>query len=257
MRNKWPKKGELVVVKIKRIMDYGTIAELLEYEGKEGFIHISNVTKSWVKNIRSHVSKGETRVAEVLQVDKDKNSINLSLKDVTDTQIRRKMNLWKRTKRAERVIGKLAEDMGKEPEKEKDKIMPELIKAYGDPFSCFEEAATYGKESLDKLKAPKKWKEKIFEFSEENITPKEVTIEGEFHVEVETGNGVETIKKAMKPLVEGDNVKIEYVSAPRYKVEIKATDYKEAEEKLDKATEKLKKVIEKENGTVTLKRKGK
>lgn len=251
MEKQWPKRGELVIVKVKRVMDYGAVAGLLEYEGKEGFIHISNVTKSWVKNIRSHVSKGEMRVAEVVNVDRDKNSINLSFKDVSDIQIRRKMNLWKRTKRTKRLIKKLAEDMGKNPEKAEEEVVPELEKAYGDPFVVFEEAATYGEETLEQIGVSDEWKEKIYEFAKENITPKEVTIEGQLNIEVETGDGLETIKKALKPITKQENVKIEYISAPKYKLIVRAKDYQEAEDKVSDINKKVKKEIEKVDGEVT------
>jgi len=253
---KWPKRGELLVVKIKRIMDYGAVADILEYEDKEGFIHISNVTKSWVKNIRSHVSKGETRVAEVLNVDQDKNSINLSLKDVSDTQIRRKMNIWRRTKRTRKVLDKLLEEMNKEPKEGKEEVLEKLIITYGDPFVVFEELSTYGEETLEQLDISKGWKDKLIEFAKKNVAPKKVTIEGELNVKLETGNSLETVKKALQKIDKQENTKLEYISAPKYKLMIEAKDYKEAEEKITQITEELKEKIEKEGGQVTFKKKG-
>ncbi len=239
----WPKENELVIVKIKRIMDYGAIADLIEYEKRDGFVHISNVTKSWVKNIRSHVSVGETRVAEVLKVDKGERTINLSLKDVTDTQIKRKMNQWKREKRTDKIIGKLAKDLEEDPEEAKEKIIPKLNEEYGEGYLAFEEASAKGEEALEDIEIPEKWKKKILEYSEENIKPPEVTIEGIFEISTLEGNGIEIIKKSMES-VEQENVRMEYVSAPKYKIKITSSDYESAEEKLDEAKKKINEAME-------------
>jgi len=236
----WPEKGELVIVKIKRIMDYGAVADLIEYEDRDGFIHISNVTKSWVKNIRSHVSTGETRVAEVTKVEEDKNTINLSLKTVNETQMKRKMNQWKREKRTNRTIEQLAEKLEKDPEEAKKEIIPKLTQKYEDPYETFEEASAKGEEALKDIDIPEEWKEEIINYSKENIKPPEVTIEGKFNIETLQGNGIELIKKALKPITK-ENVKVEYVSAPEYKLKITARDYEEAEKELKEAKEKVKK----------------
>ncbi|MFW5902769.1 MAG: translation initiation factor IF-2 subunit alpha [archaeon] len=239
----WPKENELVIVKVKRIMDYGAIADLIEYENRDGFIHISNLTKSWVKNIRSHVSIGERRVAEVLKVNKDERTINLSVKDVTGTQIKRKMNQWKREKRTDKIIGKLAKDLEEDPKEAKEEIIPKIVEEYGEGYLVFEEAAASGKEAFKGIDIPEKWKKKITEYAEENVKPPEVTIEGIFKISTLEGKGVEIIKKALKP-VEEENVKMEYVSAPKYKIKITARDYEIAEEKLEKAKEKINESME-------------
>ena len=68
----YPDRNELVVVKVTQILDYGVFAELLEYGNAKGFIHISNVSSSWVKNIRNVVKSNQVRVAKVLNIDVEK-----------------------------------------------------------------------------------------------------------------------------------------------------------------------------------------
>ncbi len=252
-RKGWPKEGELAVIKIKRIMDYGAVADLIEYEDRDGFIHISNITKSWVKNIRSHVSTGETRVAEVTKVEQDKNTINLSLKDVSDSQKRRKIDTWKREKRTDKVIEKIAEELDQDPEESKEEIIPKFISAYGDAFTVFEETATYGEEVLEDLELDEEWKEKILEYSKENITPPEVSVETEITIETNQGNGVDIIRDSLTPIGEKEDHEVTYISAPRYKLKITEKDYKKAEKKLEDAQEEIKKELE-DKGKVEFKR---
>lgn len=252
-REGYPERGDLVIIKIKRIMDYGAAADLIEYKDKDGFIHISNVTKSWVKNIRSHVSKGETRVAEVTKVEPKKNTINLSLKDVSDNQVRRKMNDWKREKRTDKVIEKIADKLNEDPDESKKEIIPKLIKTYGDAFTVFEEAVTQGKEALKDLDIPKKWKEEVLKYAEENITPPKVTIEEEITLETHEGEGIKLIKEALHPPDE-EAITVKYVSAPKYEVKVTAPDYKEAEEKLKEYKQEIKDKVG-ERGEISFKRK--
>ncbi len=48
----WPDEGELIVGTVYKVLNYGAFAKLEEYQGKEAFIHISEVSSGWVKNIQ-------------------------------------------------------------------------------------------------------------------------------------------------------------------------------------------------------------
>ncbi|MGN1321035.1 MAG: S1 RNA-binding domain-containing protein, partial [Methanosphaera sp.] len=55
MNKEWPEEGDLIVGTVHKVLNYGAFAKLEEYEGKEAFIHISEVSSGWVKNIRDYV----------------------------------------------------------------------------------------------------------------------------------------------------------------------------------------------------------
>ena len=74
----YPERDDLVVVRVSQILDYGVFVELLEFNNVRGFVHISNVSSSWVKNIRNFVKPNQVRVAKVLNVDVTKRQIDLS-----------------------------------------------------------------------------------------------------------------------------------------------------------------------------------
>jgi translation initiation factor 2 subunit 1 len=50
MKKDYPEVGDLVVCTVKNIKDFGVIVTLDEYEGKEGFIHISEISSGWIKD---------------------------------------------------------------------------------------------------------------------------------------------------------------------------------------------------------------
>src|SRR5207302_7807512 len=80
----WPDEGELVVCTVANVKNFGAFVTLDEYESKEGFIHIAEVSSGWIKYIRDYVREGQKVVCKVLKVDQEKGHIDLSLKAVKD-----------------------------------------------------------------------------------------------------------------------------------------------------------------------------
>ena len=81
MRKEWPDEGDLVVATVHKVLNYGAFAKLEEYPGKEAFIHISEVSSGWVKNIRDYVRENQKIVAKVLRVNPRKGHVDVSLKE--------------------------------------------------------------------------------------------------------------------------------------------------------------------------------
>ncbi len=76
----WPDEGELIIGTVYKVLNYGAFAKLEEYHGKEAFIHISEVSSGWVKNIRDHVRENQKIVCRVLRVNPKKGHVDASLK---------------------------------------------------------------------------------------------------------------------------------------------------------------------------------
>lgn len=87
----FPENGELVVCTVTRVKNFGAFVTLDEYDQKEGFIHVRDVTTGWVKYIRDYVREGQKVVCKVLGVDSQKGHIDLSLKSVNDHQKRERI----------------------------------------------------------------------------------------------------------------------------------------------------------------------
>ncbi len=157
IRKEWPYSGDLVVIKIKRVNPFGATVDLLDYPGKEGFIHISNVANSWVKNIRSFVSEGQVRVASTMRVDPTKNSIDLSLRKVSSQQEKRKMSDYKRENRACKIFENLCSDLKEDPSKTYEDVAKPLIEEFGDLYSVFENIKINSGNVLDNINISDKW----------------------------------------------------------------------------------------------------
>ena len=72
--------GKKVTGKVSRITDFGAFVDL---GGVDGLIHISEMSWGRISNPKEVLSEGDTVEVVVLDVDKEKSKISLSLKDVT------------------------------------------------------------------------------------------------------------------------------------------------------------------------------
>jgi len=242
-----PEVGEKIIVKIKRVESYGVIASLVEYPGIEGYVHISQISNSWIKNIRSFVSEGSIRVGQVTEISPDKNEVNLSLRKISTSQEKSRLSEWRREKRASKLFEKLCQNLKEDHKKALISIAVPLKEDHGDLLTAFEEIKQ-DNDILKKYKFSLKWNKALIDFSDKNITIPKVT----FYVDVEltspAGDAIELIKKILMD-VEKKKVKVEYLSAPKYRLIANGYDYQTVEQTLKKAASFCVNAIEEKGGS--------
>jgi len=74
--------GKVYEGTVLQILDFGAVIELIEGTGKTGLLHISEISKERIRNIRTYLGEGEKVNVKVVQKDEDKNRIRLSIKDI-------------------------------------------------------------------------------------------------------------------------------------------------------------------------------
>ncbi|AGB05332.1 translation initiation factor 2, alpha subunit (eIF-2alpha) [Aciduliprofundum sp. MAR08-339] len=230
MRKGYPETGEFVIATVKTVKPYGAFVTLDEYEGKEGFIHISEIATGWIKYIRDHVREGQKVVCKVLRVDPSRGHIDLSLKRVNEHQKREKIQEWKNEKKAQKLFEIVAQRLGRSVDECYNEFGYELINHFGTLFAAFEEAAI-NEDVLKEEGFDGDWIDTFIEVAKENITPPYVRISGYLELTTTAPDGIEHIKKVLQEIEEED-VTVTYMGAPRYRINVKAEDYKTAEEKL-------------------------
>ena len=103
------------------------------------------------------------------------------------------------------------------------------------------------------------WLDAFCELAQENIVPPFVTIQGVFDVSVPAPDGVtmiaETLSAVEKDADDGCSIEVTYLGAPRYRILVKAPDYKVAEEELKEAVDHVSTNIGKMKGNFGFKRK--
>ncbi len=258
----YPEEGEFVVATVKNIHPYGAFLILDEYPGKEGFMHISEVASTWVKNIRDYIKEGQKIVAKVIRVDPSKGHIDLSLKRVNQQQRKAKLQEFKRAQKAENLLKMAAEKLGKDFSTAWREVWAPLEEEYGEVYGAFEDAAQNG---IDVLRGiiPEEWLAPLEEIVTSYVEVPTVTIDAEFEITVPKPNGIEIIREALIKARDRANkeneieVKFTYQGAPRYRIDITAPDYYKAEEVLESIAEEILRVIKEAGGEATLIRKEK
>ncbi|WP_456366248.1 translation initiation factor IF-2 subunit alpha [Thermococcus sp.] len=258
----YPEEGEFVIATVKNIHPYGAFLKLDEYPGKEGFMHISEVAPTWVKNIRDYIKEGQKIVAKVIRVDPSKGHIDLSLKRVNQQQRKAKLQEYKRAQKAENLLNMAAEKLGKRFETAWREVWVPLEEEYGEVYAAFEDAAQNGIEVLKGLISDE-WIGALKPIIEAYVEVPTVTIDAEFEITVPSSNGVEVIRNALIRARDRANeedeveVRFTYQGAPRYRIDISAPDYYKAEEVLESIADEILRVIKEAGGEATLIRKEK
>jgi len=227
-KQKFPEVGEIVICTVKRILPHAVFVDLDEY-GKEAMIHISEIAPGRIRNIRDYVKENKKVICRILNLDKEKGYIDLSLRRVTLTQKTTKNNQYKQELKCEKILEDAAKALKLDLKTIYEKAGSNLIDKYSSLTNCFSEIIN---NNLDlKTLIDDKIAEKITEIVKEKIKPPEVIISGTLKLESDSIDGIEIIKKSLKN-IKDDDVKISYISAPNYKLTVKAKDYKTAEAKI-------------------------
>ncbi|AEG19279.1 translation initiation factor IF-2 subunit alpha [Methanobacterium paludis] len=247
MRKQWPDEGDLVVGTVHKVLNYGAFASLEEYDDKEAFIHISEVSSGWVKNIRDYVRENQKIVARVLRVNPQKGHVDVSLKRIREDQRTRKIQQWKIEQKAERLLEFAAKKLGKDLETAYEEVGYGLMDEFGDLYGVFEISAEEGVESLKESKLSEEWAVAITEVAKRNISPPEVHITGYVNLHSYAPDGVEVIKRALGA-IDKEGISVQCVGAPRYRLMVKSSDYITAETLLKEAAQQAIDVVEEEGG---------
>ena len=244
----YPDVGDLAIASVKRVVDYGAYVRLDEYEGIEGLVHISEISTTWVKNIREHVREGQKLVLKVLRVDRERGQVDLSLRRVTGREKTDKMLEWKRSKKADSIIKGAAERLKADLETT-DKMRRLLYEKLETPYEAFQDAVEEGEEVFAKLGVPPDWAAALTEVSRSKVRLEKASLTATVELTCNGAQGIEAIraallnaKKVKKP--RGSSIRIYAIGSPRYRIEVSTREYAEAEalinSAIDEATNTLK-----------------
>ncbi|MGZ7115834.1 MAG: translation initiation factor IF-2 subunit alpha [Methanobacterium sp.] len=247
MKKEWPDEGDLIVGTVHKVLGYGAFASLEEYEGKEAFIHISEVSSGWVKNIRDFVRENQKIVARVLRVNPKKGHVDVSMKRIREDQRTRKIQQWKIEQKAEKLLEIAAKTIEKDLDTAYEEIGYKIINEFGDLYEAFETSAEEGETALTSRDIDGEWAKTITEVAKKNISPPEVHISGYINLHSYAPNGVEVIREALGT-VESDEVAVQCVGAPRYRLIVTSSDYLTAENLLKEASQKCIDTVLKDGG---------
>ena len=248
----FPEEEELVLCTVTGINPHSVFCTLDEYGGRTGMIHISEVAPGRIRNIKEYVQQGKKVVCKVLQINQEKGHIDLSLRRVNESQKRNKLNQIKQEQLAEKIIEYVAKQTGESVLTLYTKLSEKIVPEHGTLFEAFEQVS---KDKLDLgTLIDKKIAKTLTEAIQTRIKPPEVCIGGSLKLTTYAPNGLKDIKDTLE-IAEKGGLKVRYLGAGAYHLEIKAEDYKDAEKKLKAAVDPLLEFAEKREVAAAFERK--
>lgn len=252
LKKNMPEQDELVLATVKKVMDYGAFCSLDEYEGREAFLHISEVASRWIKNIREFLHEGQHIVARVYKFVPEKNQIDLSLKRVTEADRKRKLELSKREKRGSMLLMVAAKKM-KVKKPEMDAVGAELVRKWDDTYAAFEAVLEGGEKALEGLQINDAWKTMLAVVAAESMKRQRASVSAKLDLSSSEEKGIELIKHAIMAVKapQGADAGFTYMGAPHYMLKVVADDYKGAEKELVRMAEEVCETLRKTKGRAT------
>jgi len=236
-----PEAGEIVVCTVREITSHGIYVNLDQYGGMNGFLHVSEISTGWVRNIERVAKPQQKLVLKVIRANRQRQEIDLSLRQVTNEERRAKVIEWKRGERALAIMNAVKKKLGLD-DGTLAAYSGKLEEGFGTLYEALETAAKKGEKGLSSLGLPPGVSKVVAESAGEKIVPPRYEIGALVEVSSRSAEGIEEVKKTLLAAVGSSSadVRITYAGAPKYRVRITADDYKQAEKALDSVIQKIK-----------------
>jgi translation initiation factor 2 subunit 1 len=244
-----PEPGEVVVCTVREITSHGIYVNLDQYDGTNGFLHVSEISTGWVRNIDRVAKVSQKLILKVIRINKARREIDLSLRQVTNEERRAKVIEWKREERALTIMDAVKKKLGVDDARLKE-MKQKLESGFGTLYEALEAAARKGDKALVSAGISEKEAKVLAEIAGEKIIPPRYEVGALVEVSSRSPEGIEQVKKTLLAAANAPSaeVHITYAGAPRYRVRITADDYKQAEKALDTVIEKIKDGVGKHDG---------
>ncbi len=244
-----PEPGEIVICTVREITSHGIYVNLDQYGGMNGFLHVSEISTGWVRNIERVAKVQQKLVLKVIRANKLRKEIDLSLRQVTNEERRAKVIEWKREERAMAIINAAKNKLGLNDEQTRV-LIGKLEEEFGTLYAALEAAAKRREKAFQSLDFPTETAKVVAEIASEKIVPPRYEVGALVEVSSRAPDGIEHIKKTLLAAADVSSVEVHvtYAGAPRYRVRIIADDYKQAEKALDAVIEKVKDGVGKHDG---------
>ena len=252
-----PEQGEIVIATVTKVMDHGAYVSLDEYDGMQGFLHISEIAPGWIRSINKHVKNGEKKVLIVKKVNPRRGDIDLSLKQISKDQKKQKLREVKKYEKGNTLLQSVREKAGFS-EDEASKIEDKLYTKYDSVYDAFIQIGRRGGKAAVSDLGIDDHIVGVMEDVASKIKLPSVEIRGVMEITNNRPDGVEVIKKILLDAIPDSNgdgssstekTEITYLGAPKYRLSVISEDFKSAEKALKPIIAEIQSKVEKKKGS--------
>lgn len=227
------------MVQVKSIAEMGAYVQLLEYNGIEGMILLSELTRRRIRSVSKLIKVGRVEPVMVLRVDKEKGYIDLSKRRVSPEDVAAAEEKYNKSKMVHSILRHVAETTpGNSLEELYEHMAWPLYAKYGHCFEAFKQMVSSPDAILDALQRPdgspavnSEVKEALVKDIRRRMTPQPLKIRADVELTCFAYDGVMHIKAAMRaalgkshPQEGGIKIAVSLVASPLYVVTCSTLD---------------------------------
>jgi translation initiation factor 2 subunit 1 len=245
-----PEEGEIIIATIRQVTGHGVYVTLDEYANMTSFLHISEIATGWIRNIERYVRPKQKAVLKVIRVNKVRGEVDTSIKQVSGEERKSKLIEVKRSDKAVTLVDFIKLKL-KLTDQEVQEIEGKLLQKYEYLYDAFDAVSRKGVDAIQSIDLSQEIK-RVIEEASKRIPAPLIEISGVMEIKSKKPEGIEIIKNTLaKAEVNkgGANSTITYIGAPRYRIVVKAENFKIAEIAMYNTVERTRANIERQHGT--------
>lgn len=262
----FPELEEIVFVQVKRIVDMGAYVTLLEYNGKEGMMLLTELSKRRIRSVWKLLRIGRYEICMILRVDREKGYIDLSKRRVDLQDARAKEEKFAKAKAVHAIMRHVAATHKIQVEELCKKVSWPLFKKYADTREAYEvlkrhingelnfwEQVDFSKPGQDLSHLADKLKADIEATLRRRLLQQQLRLRAKIEVSCSTYEGIEAVKEALNRGFEVSRedceVKINLVAHPLFVITCLAPDKETGIKVLSDAMELIQVSIKEKGGS--------
>lgn len=240
----FPEINEIVYCTVKKIYGNSVFVYLDEYD-KEGVLTISEIAPGRIRNLRDHVVEEKKIVCKVLRVDPKQNRVDVSLRRVSITVMKQKVEQIKKEEYSERIYEEVAKIFSTTKDDLFERTYEVIFEEHETVFEFLYEIMLDNLKISEFNKLNQNEQKEFVKVINDRIKPEEVIYKKKFKLYSLGINGIneviDTIDNSIKNL-NYEKIKIFYTAAGEFGVTISHDDMKSASKLYDNFRDNLEKL---------------
>jgi len=254
---KFPDQDELVLVTVRSVAEMGAYVTLNEYNGIEGMILLSELSRRRIRSINKLIRVGRTEVVVVLRVDKDKGYIDLSKRRVAAEDVDKCEYKYNKSKQVHSIMRQVSETCKIPMIALYENWGWDLYTRYGHAYDAFKVLVSQPEKVIGQYNLDEKVKSSLLKTVKRRLTPQPVKIRADIEVTCFAYEGIDAVKAALKKGEEKGTedlpVKIKLVSPPLYVMFCTTLNKEEGINLLQSAVDAITAEIKSREGSINVK----